>query len=216
MKLRTTGMEFATEMVANSARSGLKIAEIPIVLHPDKRSKPPHLRSFRDGWRHLRFIMTYAPNYLYMAPGASLFILGVALQIALIHGPIHPFGYYMGIHFLALGSLLSLAGFNIINLGVLAKVIVAHQHPHLREGLVKWLLSYFTLESGLFAGSLLVLAGIAIDATLLWKWLRVGGPMQDTVHLAFVATSAIALGVNAVFSSFLLNMFIVEAQESGY
>ena len=90
MRLRTTGMEFATEMVANSARRGLRIAEIPTVLYPDKRTRPPHLRSFRDGWRHLRFIMTYAPNYLYMIPGAFFFILGVALQLSLIRGAVRP------------------------------------------------------------------------------------------------------------------------------
>ena len=213
MKLRTTGMEFATEMVANSARRGLRIAEIPTVLYPDKRTRPPHLRSFRDGWRHLRFIMTYAPNYLYMIPGGLLFILGVALQLTLIRGAVRPFGFYMGIHFLALGSLLSLVGFNVINLGVLAKVIVAHQHPHLKDGLVNWIANYFTLEAWLISGAILVLTGTGIDAALLWRWLSVGGPMADTVHLAFVATSAIALGGNVIFSSFLLNMFIIEGRE---
>ncbi len=215
MMLRTTGMEFATEMVANSANRGLRITEIPTVLYPDKRTRPPHLRSFRDGWRHLRFILTYAPNYLYMIPGVLFFILGMALQLALITGPVHPFGFYMGIHFLALGSLLSLVGFNVVNLGVLAKVIVAHQHKNFKDGLLKWILNYFTLEVGLVAGAVLVLAGGAVDAGLLWRWLTVGGAMVDTVHLAFVATSAIALGGNIIFSSFLLNMFIVEEKENG-
>jgi hypothetical protein len=215
MKPRTTGMEFATEMVTNSARSGLKITEIPTVLYPDKRTRAPHLRSFRDGWRHLRFIMTYAPNYLYIVPGAFLLILGAILQIALIGGPISPLGHYIGIHFLALGSLMSLVGFNVINLGVLAKVIVAQQHPHFKQGLVKWLLNYFTLEVGLCTGTVLVLVGAVIDAALFWRWFNVGGPMEDTVHLAFVATSAIVIGGNAIFNSFLLNMFIIEEKEEG-
>jgi glycosyltransferase involved in cell wall biosynthesis len=215
MKPRTTGMEFATEMVVNSARSQLRITEIPTVLYPDKRTRPPHLRSFRDGWRHLRFIMTYAPNYLYLVPGAFLLILGVILQIALIGGPIHPLGHYVGIHFLALGSLMSLVGFNVINLGLLAKVIVAQQYPNLKQGIVKWLLNYFTLEAGLFTGAILVLAGVIIDVALLWRWLYVGGQMVDTVHLAFVATSAIVIGGNAIFNSFLLNMFIIEEKEEG-
>ena len=216
MKLRTTGMEFATEMVANSARKGLRITEIPTVLFPDKRMRPPHLRTFRDGWRHLRFIMTYAPDYLYMVPGAALFILGVALQIVLIGGPIRPFGYYVGIHFLALGCLLFLLGFNVINLGILAKLIVMYQNPKTKERLAKWLFNYFTLEVGVFTGTALVLIGASVDFFILWRWIYLRGPMEDTIHLAFVATSAFALGVNAIFSSFLLNMFITEDKEKGY
>ena len=210
MNLRTTGMEFATEMVANSARNGLKIAEIPTALYPDKRNRPPHLRSFRDGWRHLRFIMTYAPNYLYFVPGLFLFILGIVLQIGLIRGPIRPFGHYMGIHFLALGCLLSLVGFNIVNLGILAKVVVLRQHKNIESRMGKWLLSYFTLEAGLIVGVVLFFSGTIIDAFLLWKWLYVGGDMTNTVHLVFVTTTAIILGGNIIFSSFLLNMFLVE------
>jgi len=213
MKPRTTGMEFATEMVTNSARSGLRIIEIPTVLYPDKRTRAPHLRSFRDGWRHLRFIMTYAPNYLYIVPGALLLVLGLLLQFALIDGPIRLFGHYVGIHFLALGSLLSLVGFNVVTLGVLAKVIITHQHPRLKNGLMKWLLNYFTLEAVLIVGVVLLLVGAGIDIALLWRWLSVGGPMEDSVHIAFVATNAIALGVNTIFSSFLLNMFIIEEKE---
>src|SRR5581483_8958811 len=84
MQLKTTGMEFATEMVANASHQGLRIAEIPIVLYPDKRNRPPHLRSFRDGWRHLRFILTYAPDYLYLVPGALLLLPGLCLQALLV------------------------------------------------------------------------------------------------------------------------------------
>src|SRR3954471_13477847 len=83
MQLRTTGMEFATEMVANAAHQNLRIGEIPVVLHPDKRTRPPHLRSFRDGWRHLRFILTYAPDHLYLIPGAMMLMAGLALQATL-------------------------------------------------------------------------------------------------------------------------------------
>lgn len=216
MKLRTTGMEFATEMVVNSARRGLRITEIPTVLFPDKRTRPPHLRTFRDGWRHLRFIMTYAPNYLYMVPGAVLFILGAILQVALIQGPVRPFGYYMGIHFLALACLLSLLGFNVINFGLLAKLIVVHQNPYPQEGLVKWFLNYFTLELGVLTGIASVLLGASVDVFLLWRRIHLGGPMEDTIHLAFIATNLIALGVNAIFSSFLLSMFIGECKEEGH
>jgi len=107
MQLQTTGMEFATEMVANASHQGLRIAEIPVVLYPDKRNRPPHLRSFRDGWRHLRFILTYAPDYLYLVPGILMLLPGMVLEALLARGPVIWGELYLGIHFLALGSLLS-------------------------------------------------------------------------------------------------------------
>src|SRR3977135_3139873 len=94
MRTATLGMEFATEMVANAAHNGLRITEVPTRLYPDKRGRAPHLRSFRDGWRHLRFILTYAPDYLYLVPGLGLLLLGLATQGALIRGPIHVGGAY--------------------------------------------------------------------------------------------------------------------------
>jgi glycosyltransferase involved in cell wall biosynthesis len=215
MKLRAAGMEFATEMVVNSARAGLRITEIPTSLRPDGRDRPPHLRSFRDGWRHLRFILTYAPNYLYLAPAAVLMLLGLILDAVLARGPVTIAGYYFGIHFLALGCLLTLTGFNIMNLGILAKVIANSQIPHLGSRVSYWALQRFTLEGGLIVGLLMCVAGTAIDAYILWQWLRAGGAEQQaTVHTAFVATLLVVLGLNVMFSSFLLNMFADERRQN--
>jgi glycosyltransferase involved in cell wall biosynthesis len=214
MNLRAPGMEFATEMVVNASRAGLRIAEIPTALRRDGRDRPPHLRSFRDGWRHLRFIFTYAPNYLYLAPGGGMMLLGLALVAALARGPITFAGQYLGIHFLALGSLLTLAGFNILHLGVLAKVIATSQLPHTNSRINHWALQRFTLEGGLVAGLVLFVAGTAIDAYILWQWLRTAGTAQEqTVHTAFVASLLIVLGLNIMFSSFLLNMFAIDQKE---
>jgi glycosyltransferase involved in cell wall biosynthesis len=214
MRLRTTGMEFATEMVVNSVRAGLKIAEVPTNLRPDGRNRPPHLRSFRDGWRHLRFIFTYAPNYLYLAPGGLMMLMGLALVAALARGPIIVAGQYVGIHFLALGCVLTLTGYNIVHLGVIAKVIAASQIAQAGSRISRWALNAFTLEGGLIAGALMFLAGLAIDGATLWKWLEHGrGPQEESVHIAFVATLLIVLGLNIVFSSFLLNMFAADQRE---
>jgi glycosyltransferase involved in cell wall biosynthesis len=214
MKLRAPGMEFATEMVVNSARAGLRIAEVPTTLGRDGRDRPPHLRSFRDGWRHLRFIFTYAPNYLYLAPGGALMLLGLILVVALARGPIVVTGQYIGIHFLALGCLLMLTGFNVVNLGVLAKVIAHSQMSHLDSKVSYWALKRFTLESGLIVGFTMILAGTGIDAYILWHWIRGAGREQEaTVHTAFVATLLVVLGLNVMFSSFLLNMFAIDQND---
>lgn len=211
MELHTTGMEFASEMVINAVRNGLKIAEIPTKLYPDKRSRPPHLRSFRDGWRHLRFIMTYAPDQVFLGPGFFFMIAGIILQLLLVAGPTTVLGFPMGIHFLALGCLSTLLGFNLLNLGVLGKVIVGRKHAGLTSRIVSWCMKSFSLEAFLIAGGVLCLAGLAADLWILQRWLsHIGFSLEDTVHPAFVASSAILLGLNMMFSAFLLNMLLAE------
>lgn len=207
--LQTDGMELATEMIANAAHQSLRITEIPTRLYPDKRNRPPHLRSFRDGWRHLRFIMTYAPDHLYMAPGLGLLGIGVALQALLVSGPVYVNDFYLGIHFLALGALLSLTGFNILNLGVMAKALMAQKYAGLRSRTIDFLRHRFSLEWGLILGSALIAVGLVADAIILIQWMQHrGASMTATVHPAFVATTSIVLGMNILFSSFLLNMIL--------
>jgi glycosyltransferase involved in cell wall biosynthesis len=213
MNVRTLGMEFATEMIVNSAKAGLRIAEIPTRLRRDGRDRPPHLRSFRDGWRHLRFILTYGPNYLYLAPGGFCFALGLAMVIALMGGPITVSGHYFGIHFLALASALTLVGFNVINYGILAKVVGLRHMPVVKSRIARWAMSRFTLERALILGASLILLGVGCDGWLLLKWLGThGAPMDSTVHAVFAATLAIVIGVNLSLGAFLLHMLVSEAR----
>jgi glycosyltransferase involved in cell wall biosynthesis len=213
MNVRTSGMEFATEMIVNSARAGLRIAEIPTRLRRDGRDRSPHLRSFRDGWRHLRFILTYGPNYLYLAPGSLCFVTGLAMVIALIGGPIRVYGHYFGIHFLALACALTLVGFNIINYGILAKVVGLRHVTVIRSRIARWAMSRFSLEAALLVGASLMLIGFGWDGWLLYEWLGThGAAMDSTVHAVFAATLAIVLGVNFSLGAFLLHMLISEAR----
>ena len=211
MRVRTTGMEFATEMVASASRNNLRITEIPIKLYPDKRGRPPHLRSFRDGWRHLRFIMMYAPDYLYLFPGGLIFLLGLALQLFLAGGPNYLFGQYFGIHFLALGGLFSLAGFNVLTMGVLVKLLVSKRYPSFRTSFLLWFSNSFRLEKGLVFGTLLFLLGLIVTSVILYQWLAYPGlSMEASVHPSFVATHIMVLGLNIVFSSFALGMVVTD------
>jgi glycosyltransferase involved in cell wall biosynthesis/2-polyprenyl-3-methyl-5-hydroxy-6-metoxy-1,4-benzoquinol methylase len=215
MQLTTTGMEFATEMVASAAHQGLRIVEIPVVLHPDRRGRPAHLRSFRDGWRHLRFILTYTPDYLYLAPGLAMLVPGLCLEALLARGPVTIRGAYLGIHFLALGSLLTLVGFNIINLGVLAKTLMAQRYSGIRSRTVNLVRRRFSLEVGLLAGAALTALGASFDLAITFRWLAShGAAMDSTVHGAFVSTTAIVFGLNLMFNSFLLNMMLAEGRRS--
>jgi len=215
MRTATSGMEFATEMVANAAHSGLRIAEVPTRLYPDKRDRAPHLRSFRDGWRHLRFILTYAPDHLYLAPGIGLLLTGLVLQALLVAGPVQVAGQNLGIHYLALGAMLSLVGFNVINLGVLAKALMRQRYTSLQSRMIATLSRHFSLEGGLVAGTVLMLAGLATDAVILGiRLAHPGEAMEGTVHLAFVATTMVVLGLNLVFTSFLLSMVLFSRRKN--
>jgi hypothetical protein len=212
MNLQTSGMEFATEMVASSTHNGLRITEIPIRLYPDKRDRPPHLRSFRDGWRHLRFIVTYAPDYLYLWPGVLMLGIGLLLQALLALGPITFSGAYAGIHFLVLGGLLSILGINVLLMGVLAKLAVQNQHPMYASPFLKFLKRHFRLEWGLLAGGTLTVAGFMVNLLILHRWLSLPhSAMNDTIHPAFVATNAIGIGVVVVFGSFLLHLLLTQS-----
>jgi glycosyltransferase involved in cell wall biosynthesis len=213
MNVRTSGMEFATEMIVNSVKAGLRIVEVPTRLRRDGRDRPPHLRSFRDGWRHLRFILTYGPNYLYLAPGGTCFVIGLAMVAALVRGPITVSGHYFGIHFLALACALTLVGFNIINYGILAKVVGLRHSSVITSRIARWAMSRFSLEGTLIVGASLVLLGLACDVWLLFKWLDAGGAQMDsTVHAVFAATLAIVIGVNLSLGAFLLHMLVSEAR----
>jgi glycosyltransferase involved in cell wall biosynthesis len=214
MNIRSSGMEFATEMIVNSAKAGLRIAEVPTRLRRDGRDRPPHLRPFRDGWRHLRFILAYGPNYLYLAPGGACFGIGLAMVAALIRGPITISGHYFGIHFLALACTLTLVGFNILNYGILAKVVALRRMPDAHSRVARWAMSKFSLETALIGGASLIALGVGCNAWLLFEWLNGGNaPMESTVHSVFAATLAIVIGVNLSLGAFLLYMLVSETKE---
>jgi hypothetical protein len=209
MSVRTTGMEFATEMIVNASHAGLRIAEIPTRLYPDKRDRPPHLRSFRDGWRHLRFMLTYAPDVLYLAPGMILSIVGVAAMMLLATGPatLGTGGFRLGIHFLALACLFALLGINVTTFGLVARVVNAGRNPIRPESLFGRLLKMFTLERGILFGGGIFSCGLVINAWIFSEWIsRRYGDMSDTVHPVFVASTFMVLGINVVFAAFLFNM----------
>ena len=206
MDLRTTGMEFASEFVIKAAKLGAKMTEIPITLWPDKRGRPPHLRSFRDGWRHLRFMLLYAPNWLFLGPGGLLISVGLALIFWLLPGPQSVRHVVFDIHTMVFGLVFTLLGAQIISIGFFAKAFSYSerfdQKGHSLEGWLKRL----TFEQGLIAGGVLALLGFAGNAWVLWQWAASGfGPLQEVRAVIFWSLWMF-LGVQIVFSSFFLSM----------
>lgn len=205
---RSPGMEFASEMVINAHRAGLDIREVPVKLYPDKRGRPPHLRSFRDGWRHLTLIVAHAPDTLYLIPGLLLLLVGAAGLAALAQGPVTIGGYYFGIHFVALSSMATLVGLCATLLGTLAKVAIAIYHPVANARVVRWLKRGSPVNRMVATGALLTAAGLSADVLLAFQWLLVGGSMEQSVHLSFVITTAFVAGVVMVLTSFVLKLLL--------
>ena len=205
---RSPGMEFASEMVINAHRAGLNIREVPIKLYPDKRNRAPHLRSFRDGWRHLRLIIAYAPDTVYLAPGFTLLALGMIGLAVLSGGPIHLFGIYLGIHFVALATMSTLIGLSAILLGTLAKVAIATYHPVGNERLVPWLARARVVEALVLSGATLATVGFVADLFLALHWIFVGGGMEQSVHFVFAVTTACVAGVMMVLTGFVLKLLL--------
>lgn len=208
MDLRSTGMEFASEFVIKAAQLGARIAEIPITLWPDKRGRPPHLRSFRDGWRHLRFMLLYAPNWLFLLPGAIFALLGLFLVFWLLAGPRILGGrVVLDVHTMIFGVIFTLLGAQILCIGAFAKVF-SYAERFDRGGTVSLIrvLKRVKLESGLLLGGVMFLAGFAGCGWVVGKWVASGfGPLQEVRHVLFWSMW-LFLGVQVIFASFFLSM----------
>lgn len=206
--LQTTGMEYASEMVVKVSLCGLKMVEVPTTLAQAGRSRAPHLRTWRDGWRHLRFLLLYSPRWLFLIPGLVLFGLGSTLLLALVRGPVQIGKLYFDIHFMILGSLLALIGFQIISLGVYAQVYSTTHHFHKHSLTFNLITRYFSLEWGIGVGGLTLLVGLGINLYILFIWIvgNMGFGGQPHLREAILAMTLMVIGVQIIFSSFFLSL----------
>ncbi|RPI02743.1 MAG: glycosyltransferase family 2 protein [Calditrichaeota bacterium] len=210
MQLQTIGMEFASEMVIKAALIGLKITEIPITLYPDGRSGAPHLRSLRDGWRHLRFMLLHSPTHLYLWPGFFLFIVGMISMILLLPGPVQILGHSVDLHIMVLGSLSAILGYQTILLGLYAR-IYAVTHNFLPQGtFLKRMFHIFNLERGLAVGAIILVVGLTLGILIFSRWVQSEYGPFDQVRLALFASTLIIIGSQTIFASFFLSMLGIE------
>lgn len=206
LDFRTTGMEFASESLIKAAKAGARIAEVPITMWPDRRERPPHLRSFRDGWRHLRFIMLSAPNWLFLLPGGALIGLGVGVVMWLLPGPAFAGRIGLDVNTISLSMMLILLGMHIFSIGLFVKVFCYTERlSHRQVGLSRWL-KRLKLEHGLVLGTTLFLIGFLGDAVALVKWGISGFGHFSAVRMVFFSSLSLFLGVEVVFSSVFLSM----------
>jgi len=207
LDLRSSGMEFALEMVIKSAQIGARIAEIPIILWPDKRGRAPHLRSFRDGWRSLRFMLLYAPNWLFLLPGAALMLAGLFLVSWLLPGPRQISSQVtLDIHTMIFGVIFTLLGAQILSIGAFAKVFSYAERFDRRSVSLRRMLKRVTLEKGLLLGGALFLVGFAGCAWVSWQWAASGfGPLHEIRQVLFWSMW-LFLGLQTIFAAFFLSM----------
>lgn len=207
LDLRCTGMEFALEFVIKAAQMGARFSEIPITHWPDRRGRPPHMRSFRDGWRSLRFMLMYAPNWLYLVPGGLLLFVGLFLVFWLLPGPrsLAP-GVILDIHSMVFGVIFTLLGAQILSLGAFAKVFSYSARFDRSPVSVKRILRRITLEVGLLVGGLVFLVGFLGCSWITWEWATKYFGHFAAIRQVLFWSLWLFLGVQIIFSSFVLSM----------
>jgi len=204
MKLRCHGMEFASEMIMRAVWAGLRIKEVPITYYPRRGSKPK-LNPFRDGWRHMKFMLLYAPSYLFVLPGMFLFILGMAL-VLLISAGLSKFGsIHLGIHSMIASSLLAIAGYQFVFLGLAGKVYRAKMDMP-NDKIVEFLTKRLSLEKGATIGLLIFSIGFAYTAYLIWNWIDSGFKSLPMLNQDVLAFTLLVIGLQTIFYSFFLSM----------
>jgi len=206
LDFRTTGMEFASESLIKAAKSGARMAEVPITMWPDQRGRPPHLRPFRDGWRHLRFILLSAPNWLFLLPGGLLVTSGIGLVLWLLPGPRFAGKVGLDVHTMALGMMLALLGVHIISIGLFVKVFSYTEKLTRNQVSLARLLKHVRLEHGLLLGGILALAGLVGDAVVFSQWAAGGFGHLERVRTVFFCSLSFFLGIEILFSSVFLSM----------
>jgi len=209
MDLRTTGMEFASEMVVKATLGGLRIAEIPTTLFPDRRNRPPHLRSWRDGWRHLRFLLLYSPRWLFLYPGLTLILLGAVTGLLLLPGSRAIGNIHFDIHTLLYGAMAVLLGFQSVIFATFTKVFAISEGLLPEDPRLNRLFRYFRLETGLVVGFALMVFGLAASFLAAGSWAMWRFGALDPVHtlrIVIPAVFSLMLGFQVVLSSFFLSI----------
>jgi glycosyltransferase involved in cell wall biosynthesis len=209
MQLQTTGMEFASEMVIKATLLEMRITEVPTTLKKDGRSRPPHLRPWRDGWRHLRFMLLYSPRWLFLFPGFILFVLGLAGMIALAARPWTVGHVTFDVHTLVYAMLAMLLGFQGVSFAVMSKIYATQSGLLPPNPVMTRLFRFVTLETGLLVGGAVFAAGLGLSIYAVWRWGQVDfGSLDHSGMLRLVIPGAgfMALGVQAMLLSFFLSI----------
>jgi len=212
MRLRSTGMEFASEMLIQAKKAGLRLAEVPITFHRDRRGRPPHLRPLRDGWRHLKLMLTYSPTVLFLGPGGLLMILGILLMgsqlLAPMDQPLWLGPVRLDFHWAILGSLLVLSGYALIQAHFLAKIYSVTHRFQEQDRILEVGFRILTAERVLLLSLAVILIGLGMDAWVVYDWIShgYGALVSGHTRLMIFGSTLIALGIQTFFHTFLFSI----------
>ena len=213
LDLKTTGMEYASEMIIRAA-----LTKLPITYYPDQRNRPPHLRTWRDGWRHLRFLLLFSPDWVFLYPGIVLMIAGLAFSAILLVGPFELGGVTLDVHTLLFSATMLVLGTQLVLIAILTKTYASHTGLLPGSKRLTAALDSFSLEVGLAAGSAVVLLGFAMYGIGFYQWGQIEfGEISNyasTLRFSIVGTTLVALGGLLFFGSFVISLlgFQVETQ----
>ena len=209
MGIRSTGMEFASEMVVKASLLRMKVSEVPTTLSPDGRNRAPHLRTWRDGWRHLRFLLMYSPRWLFLYPGIGLMVLGLVGTLLLLPGRLVFRGIGFDVHTLLYAFVSMLLGFQLIAFATFTKVFAITEGLLPEDPRLTRAFRWITLETGLVVGGLLMLLGIGGSIFAVSGWAKESFGALDTEHtlrIVMPSVFSLTMGVQIVFSSFFLSI----------
>lgn len=210
MELKTTGMELASEMVIKATLKSLRITEVPITLHPDGRSRPPHLKPWRDGWRHLRFMLLFSPRWLFLLPGLGLTAVGVGLAIVLAATNLQLGGLELSVGTLMMSCTMAILGIQLVAFAFFTKVFAIAEGLLPEDPKLARLFRFFTLERGIVTSILLVIAGACwlLSAFWIWREARFGAlpSAEENLRRLIPAATLMLLGAQGVFSSFFMSV----------
>jgi glycosyltransferase involved in cell wall biosynthesis len=207
--LRTAGMEFASEMVVRATLAKFEIVEVPVTLSPDGRSRPPHLRPWRDGWRHMRFLLLYSPRWLFLYPGIALMLAGTILGIALLAGPVHIGSVGLDVNAFVYCAVAVIIGFQAVTFSVFARAFGASAGLLPPSKNMERIFRIVTLEVGLVVGLALLLSGIGLSiyTVAFWSGRSFGAlSTSSTIRLVVPAATLMILGLETVLASFFLSI----------
>ncbi len=216
LNLRTTGMEFASEMLVKATLSGLQVAEVPTTLKKDGRSRPPHLRSFRDGWRHLRFLLLFSPRWLFLYPGMVLVLAGLISGGLLLPGPLMVAGVEFDVHTFLVSAMCVIVGMQSISFAIIGRRFATRYGFIPRSGTYHGLLEWLSLERILFAAIVLMLLGLAALGWGFDEWAkRDFGPLRapSTLRAMILAMTALVTGFQLMMSGFMSSMISIPLYE---
>jgi glycosyltransferase involved in cell wall biosynthesis len=202
LDLRTTGMEFASELVIRSSKAGLDVREVDIEYHPRKGESK--LSSFSDGWRHLRFLLVHSPTWLFLIPGVTLVVLGVLMGIVVVTG-VDFLGRVWDVHALIAASLTTIVGTQVIQIGTFGRAYAAY-YLNEHDPLFDRLRDRLRLEHGLIAGGIVLLAGLAMCVVIAITWLDRGFGELTEQKLAVIGMTLVVVGIQIAFGSFFLSV----------